>query len=991
MHTRQLSGRMWSALLIILAGLAAIQPVLAAFSITATVETAPMPNQDSADDPAIWIHPTDPAQSAVIGANKLNSASGGLYVYDLGGSQIQHVSSPRYNNVDLRYNVTLAGEPVDLVVASERTTNSLKVYTIDPATRQLTDVTGATGVSFQPYGLALYHSPISGKLYAFVSARLSPYYVYQYELTDSGNGHVNATLVRTINNVGGSGESEGLVADDVMAYLYIGEEDVGIWKYGAEPGDGVTRVAVDAVGGPNGLTADVEGLTLYYAYASVTGPDDSQGYLIASSQGSSEYLIYERGGNNAFVDSFNIVNGPIDGTINSDGIDVNNAYLGSAFPAGVFIAHDDTNDTGGENFKLAPWDAIALQSTQVISDTSWNPRDDPSPAQCRFYLGTALDSTQFYTAELTTPALASLGPLHPAYNLEGLDIHPATGVLYAASGGSDHAGELFLLDGHSGVISYLGDSGADEVTALAFRDADATLWGWTEQADRGQAMIQIDYTNGAATEQCWSPTRAGGSPSYEIEGLAWSADGGALYAAYGSKLYTLADADPLSPTNTCTLTMLRDLAPFLPAGASVQALDTLPNAWLLMGYPGGANPDGTQQLVLARYDPLNDALIELGQVTVPAEDDSHIAALAWRGDCGMPPYTVDLRMSKSVTPALAAPGATVTFTLAFSNTAGLATGVVITDHIPLSLTHVSVASSGVVITDTAASPTYVWAVQDLVPGVSGVITLTGQISTALPSGHSFTNTTSIAGSVSDRNPDNNSAAATLTVVNQPPVAHAGADQTAAAHALVLLDGGASHDPDGHMPLVFGWTQSGGPVVLLSSPAVSQPTFLAPDGPAVLTFTLLVTDALGLPSTLDAVVITVTATPNQPPVAQAGTDQTAAAHALVTLDGSASHDPDGHLPLTFGWTQSGGPAVLLSSPAVSQPTFLAPGGPAVLTFTLLVTDALGLLSAPDAVVIMTVSLAPPNLIFLPLAVKTSAPHGWQHTLHALAQPSRARRK
>jgi hypothetical protein len=183
-------------------------------------------------------------------------------------------------------------------------------------------------------------------------------------------------------------------------------------------------------------------------------------------------------------------------------------------------------------------------------------------------------------------------------------------------------------------------------------------------------------------------------------------------------------------------------------------------------------------------------------------------------------------------------------------------------------------------------------------------------------------------------------------------------------------------------------------VLLSSPAVSQPTFLAPGGPAVLTFTLVVTDALGLPSAPDAVVITGTAAPTQPPVAHAGADQTAAARALVVLDGGASHDPDGHTPLAFGWTQSGGPAVLLSSPAVSQPTFLAPGGPAVLTFTLVVTDALGLLSAPDAVVITvtaTPNQPPPNLIFLPLAVKTSAPHGWQRIPYTIAHPSRARRK
>ena len=39
---------------------------------------------DVADDPAIWIHPDDPALSAVIGTNK-DKTDGGLVVFDLNG------------------------------------------------------------------------------------------------------------------------------------------------------------------------------------------------------------------------------------------------------------------------------------------------------------------------------------------------------------------------------------------------------------------------------------------------------------------------------------------------------------------------------------------------------------------------------------------------------------------------------------------------------------------------------------------------------------------------------------------------------------------------------------------------------------------------------------------------------------------------------------------------------------------------------------------
>jgi CSLREA domain-containing protein len=95
-------------------------------------------------------------------------------------------------------------------------------------------------------------------------------------------------------------------------------------------------------------------------------------------------------------------------------------------------------------------------------------------------------------------------------------------------------------------------------------------------------------------------------------------------------------------------------------------------------------------------------------------------------------------------------------------------------------------------------------------------------------------------------------------------------------------------------------------------------------------------------------------PNQPPVADAGSDQSVATDAVVALNGSGSSDPDGHLPLTYYWTQTGGPAVTLSDPGVVAPTFTTPATPAVLTFTLAVTDSLGLPDLTPDEVVVTVS-------------------------------------
>jgi 3-phytase len=306
--------------------------------VAATVETEEVPG-GSADDPAIWIHPTDPSLSTIIGTAK----DAGMGVYDLSGNQIQWLSDGSLNNVDIRYNFPLGGQSVALVTVSDRTHHTIAAYKVNPTTRGLENV-GAISTQFgEPYGTCMYHSPVSGKYYAFVNNQSGE--VEQWELFDNGSSRVDGSLVRTFD-VGS--QTEGCVADDRLADFYIGEEATGIWKYGAEPGDGIARTQVDKTGSGGHLTADVEGLTLYYA-------SDGTGYLIASSQGSDEFVVYLREGNNDYVKTFKIVAGNgIDEVTNTDGIDVTNFPLGSSFPQGVFVAQD--NDV---NYKLVHWQAIA--------------------------------------------------------------------------------------------------------------------------------------------------------------------------------------------------------------------------------------------------------------------------------------------------------------------------------------------------------------------------------------------------------------------------------------------------------------------------------------------------------------------------------------------------------------------------------------------------------------------------------------------------------
>ena len=88
-----------------------------------------------------------------------------------------------------------------------------------------------------------------------------------------------------------------------------------------------------------------------------------------------------------------------------------------------------------------------------------------------------------------------------------------------------------------------------------------------------------------------------------------------------------------------------------------------------------------------------------------------------------------------------------------------------------------------------------------------------------------------------------------------------------------------------------------------------------------------------------------------PRPRAGADQVVAEEAAVQLSGSGT-DPEGEV-LTYRWSQVSGLTMVLSEATVATPTFTAPTqlvADATLVFELVVTDASGAVSTPDAVTI-----------------------------------------
>ena len=184
------------------------------------------------------------------------------------------------------------------------------------------------------------------------------------------------------------------------------------------------------------------------------------------------------------------------------------------------------------------------------------------------------------------------------------------------------------------------------------------------------------------------------------------------------------------------------------------------------------------------------------------------------------------------------------------------------------------------------------------------------------------------------------------VPNQPPVANAGDLQTVAIGATVMLDGSASTDSDGTIA-TYAWvhttTDGVAPTTAITVANGETSTFTAPDAAAELVFTLTVTDDDAATHS-DMVTITVTApvvTTNQPPVANAGADQSVTASTTgVTLDGAASTDSDGTIQ-SYEWvhtsTDDAPPATPITVANGETSTFTAPDTAAELVFTLTVTD------------------------------------------------------
>jgi 3-phytase len=337
-------------------------PASKAVEIEAEYSTAALSNDP--DDPAIWVHPSDPSRSLILGTMKVAAPAGAVIVFGMDGQVKQVISGiDRPNNIDVEYGFRLGGRSVDIAVVTERLARQLRVFRIEPAQGRLAEVgripvlEGQAGEAGAPMGIALYKRSRDGAVFAIVSPKEGPRqdYLWQYRLLDSGGGRLGAKLVRRFGNfsaasVRDENEIEAVVVDDALGYVYYSDEADGVHKWHADPehADAGRELAHFA---KDGFRGDREGIAIYAL-------SDNTGYIVVTDQleEDSEYHIYPRegapGAPHDHSREIAVVRGGADAT---DGIEISSSPLGPGLPHGAFIAMN----SGPRNFLVFRWQDVA--------------------------------------------------------------------------------------------------------------------------------------------------------------------------------------------------------------------------------------------------------------------------------------------------------------------------------------------------------------------------------------------------------------------------------------------------------------------------------------------------------------------------------------------------------------------------------------------------------------------------------------------------------
>lgn len=331
-------------------------------TVQARGETAPIPmGLTDSDDAAIWANPESPEQSLILGTSKYaKDGQGGLGVYNLKGEQLQFFAGSKINSVDIMG---------DLAIASNRSIKALDIYRIEGGQvsflRQV-PLRDAAGKAFEPYGLCL-GEDLNQEIRIFLPTKSGVLFEYRLnsqwdaylhsslevgaQVSAEGDAFIKEVVTKAALAEGDAAEVEkqlsqrfileGCTFHAATQTLYVGMENYGIWAIDAEQQAKlvipVQRSWTDSDNWPSAMprvTDDIEGIDIIHSQ----GHD----FLVFSSQGISEFVLYDLA-NLQWLGNFKVSFRGSDPVTLTDGVAVQSASLGTEYPSGLLVVHDDAN------------------------------------------------------------------------------------------------------------------------------------------------------------------------------------------------------------------------------------------------------------------------------------------------------------------------------------------------------------------------------------------------------------------------------------------------------------------------------------------------------------------------------------------------------------------------------------------------------------------------------------------------------------------------
>ncbi len=160
-----------------------------------------------------------------------------------------------------------------------------------------------------------------------------------------------------------------------------------------------------------------------------------------------------------------------------------------------------------------------------------------------------LNDSQFFRID-DDLEVKPMGSTYYGYDIEGLDMHPKTGVIYATSGDDSEiissddsdddvevkedfeSGAIYTFDKYESTLTYICRTGLGDLSAIAFHPRDNSLWAWA----KGEGLFTINI-NQIKDDVCAKTAKYLNS-SAAVEAIAWDSQGKTLYGtSKKGKLY----------------------------------------------------------------------------------------------------------------------------------------------------------------------------------------------------------------------------------------------------------------------------------------------------------------------------------------------------------------------------------------------------------------------------------------------------------------------